>query len=237
MRIATYQPACTSDEAEAVACLRIALSEAEAAGVDLLCFPECYIGGYFPNDREATARASYEVRSPAFEALLQRVGAFETTLVVGIAERRGEHLFNTALVVAQGRLVGRYAKARPNEAFFQAGHAFPVFDIAGTQVGINICNDANYQEIARAVATAGAEGIVMPLNNLLRRGVAEAWRERHVANLQARARETGCWVVASDIVGETPQRIAYGNSAIVDRAGRVLARVPEGSVGSVCHDL
>ncbi|MDJ0974660.1 MAG: carbon-nitrogen hydrolase family protein [Planctomycetota bacterium] len=237
MRIAVHQPAPTEDVAEAVATLQDALRDAERHAVDLVCFPECYIGGYFPNDREATARAAYALESAAFEALLEAIGHFEATLVVGLAETRGPNLFNTALAIRHGEVVCRYAKARPNEAFFEPGDAFPTFDVAGRRIGINICNDANFPEVAAATRAAGAEGIVMPLNNLLRRQVAEAWRPRHLGNLVARARETGSWIASSDIVGETPARIAYGCAAVVSAAGDVLARVPEGALGSTRCDL
>ena len=237
MRIVAYQPPATADVAEAVERLRDALAKADAEGIDLVCFPECYIGGYFPNDRAATERAAYEVGSATLERILRQIGVFKATLVVGIAERRGAQLFNTALVITGGAVVGTYAKARPNEAFFTPGSAFPTFSIAESSFGINICNDANHPDVARTVADSGAHGIVMPLNNLLRHEVAEAWRERHLANLVARARETGCWVVSSDIVGVTAERVAYGTTAIVGTDGRVLARVPEGVDGFVWQDV
>ena len=237
MRVAAHQPPATDSVDEALERLGAALRRAEAAGVDLVCFPECYVGGYFPNDHHATDRVAYEVGTPAFDGLLRRIGRFEATLVVGIAERRGAELFNTALVVRQGALIGRYAKSRPNEAFFTAGGEHPTFAAAGTRFGINICNDANSPEVAAATAEAGAQVIVMPLNNLLRFEVDRLWRERHVANLVARARETGCWVVSSDIVGRTAERVAHGCAAIVDPLGRLLARVPEDREGVVTHDL
>ena len=101
MRVAAWQPRFTHDVAEAVEQVRDALRRADADGVDLVCFPECYVGGYFPHDRRATERVAYDLASPAFAALLQWIGAFDATLVVGIAERRGTDLFNTALVVTR----------------------------------------------------------------------------------------------------------------------------------------
>jgi len=237
VRVAAWQPPVTRDVDEALVRLRAALREADAGGVDLVCFPECYVGGYFPSDRAATERVAYEIGTPSCQALLERIGRFDATLVVGIAERRGTELFNTALVVARGEIIGRYAKARPNEAFFTPGDEHPMFTVAGVRVGINICNDANHPEVAAATAAAGAAGIVMPLNNLLRFEVDTVWRERHLANLVARARQTGCWVLSSDIVGRTDERVAHGCAAVVDASGRVLARVPEDVEGVVTHDL
>ena len=90
MRVAAYQPEATNDEAEAVGLLRQALCHADRSQVDLVCFPECYIGGYYPNDRVATERAAYRIGTPRFEILLRRIGRFKATLVIGIAGQVGD---------------------------------------------------------------------------------------------------------------------------------------------------
>jgi predicted amidohydrolase len=77
----------------------------------------------------------------------------------------------------------------------------------------------------------------MPLNNRMRRSNADAWRHRHIENLEARARETGCWVVSADIVAEGETRMSYGCTAIVTPDGTVAARVPEKTVGQVVYDV
>ena len=124
-----------------------------------------------------------------------------------------------------------------NEAFFSPGTESLIFRTTGTAFGINICNDANYPEVALATARDGARGIVMPLNNFMRRSNAEIWREKTLRNLMERARDTGCWVVSSDVVGEDDERISHGCTAIVSAQGEVLARVPENVEGVCVHDI
>jgi predicted amidohydrolase len=72
---------------------------------------------------------------------------------------------------------------------------------------------------------------------MLRAETAERWRDKHVENLIVRAKETGAWVISSDVVGERENRIAYDCSAIVNPDGIPEARVPETSPGMVVVEI
>ena len=151
-------------------------------------------------------------------------------------------MFNSAFVIEQGRIVGRFAKAYPNEPGVAAGREFPVFDRGGTRYGINICNDANHPDAAARIAEQGAGAILYPLNNMLRPEVAERWRERSVENLIARARQTGCWIASADVAGpsvagSSGDRISYGCTAIVAPDGTIVSRVEELREGVAMWDV
>jgi len=208
---------------------------AEAEGVALLLFPEAWLLGHAYD--AATIRARAEAAATALPALCDRVAAFPTTLVVGAFEAGGRRLFNHAVVIEGGRVVGRYAKAHPNEAGVTPGTAFPIFERSGLHYGINICNDANHPEAAARLAEQGADLILLPLNNLLRPETAERWRAKSLANLVARARETGCWVVSADVAGTVDDRLSYGCTAIVSPQGNLVARVPELQEGVAMVDI
>ena len=64
----------------------------------------------------------------------------EPVIVVGLIEKEGGNFYNTALAIERGTVVARYRKTyllRGEQAVFQPGEAFPVFDVP--KVGINIC--------------------------------------------------------------------------------------------------
>lgn len=74
---------------------------------------------------------------------------------------------NVALVLdRQGRLLGGYRKVHTieNEEAYGTvpGDAWPVFDVAGARVGIQICHDNSFVESARCLALNGAEIIFWP---------------------------------------------------------------------------
>ncbi|WP_066726932.1 carbon-nitrogen hydrolase family protein [Sphingomonas pituitosa] len=236
MRVAAVQCRPVFDDAEQ-ACGAIVerLRWADAEGVDLLLFPEAWLLGH--SYEEGTIRARAEAGAAALAALCERAAGFATTLVVGAFEALDGKWFNSAFVIEAGHIVGRYAKAHPNEAGVTPGAEFPVFTRSCLRYGINICNDANHPEAAARLVEQGAQLILYPLNNLLRPAIAERWRAKSLANLVARARETGCWVVSADVAGSCGGRLSYGCTVIVSPGGDVIARVRELDEGVAMVDL
>lgn len=237
MRIASVQCFPLADDA-AAACAQIVdrLHWAAQAGVDLILFPEAFLLGHSYDGEVIRARAA-RASDTALPQLCREVAAFPTTLVVGAFELVDGAMLNSALVIEGGRIAGRYAKAHPNEPGVTAGQAFPTFQRSERRYGINICNDANHPEAAARLAAQGADLILYPLNNVLRPETAERWRTKSLENLIARARQTGCWVVSSDVAGKSGDRLSYGCTALVAPDGTVVARVPEMQCGAILHDL
>ncbi|GAA0338189.1 hypothetical protein GCM10009087_55840 [Sphingomonas oligophenolica] len=237
MRVAAFQrlPACDDIDAGAEALLAD-LEWADARGVDLALFPEAHLGGHAYLAATIESRAM-RLDGEAVRHLLLRLAAIRSTAVLGLFEWRGEQIYNSAIVVQRGRIIGGYSKAHPNEERIAPGNAFPIFECAPRRFGINICNDANHPHAAQAVADAGAALICFPLNNLLPPDVAERWRERHIANLVARARQTGCWILSADAAGEQGGLVGYGCTALVSPDGDVVAQAREGIDDVVVHDL
>ncbi|MFZ6647708.1 carbon-nitrogen hydrolase family protein [Undibacterium sp. TJN25] len=210
--------------------------------VDLAVFPECYLQGY-ASDTDTVSRRALVLQGDDFQGFAKALADFRTDLIVGLAERRpgaggaGVEFYNTAVVMRSGRLLGRYAKAHPNEAAFAAGKDFPVFDRAGWRYGINICNDANFADVALEISHQGASLLCYPLNNMLLPATAQQWRSKSLQNLQQRALDTGCWVVSSDVTGETVGKMSYGCTCIVSPNGTLVKQVPEGEEGVVMLDI
>lgn len=225
------------DDARA-ACAAVAadVSWAASQGADLAVFPETYLHGH-SYDRETIACRARTLTDPEVRGLAESLSGFPVTVVAGMFERRGNSLRNVALVLRSGEIAGIYAKARPNEDGVEAGEDMPVFDADGFRFAINICNDANDPDLARRARKGGASMLCYPLNNVLPPATANRWRERSTGNLVARARETGCWAVSSDVSGTCGTRMSFGCTAIVSPDGEIRARVPEGETGGILLDL
>jgi predicted amidohydrolase len=237
MRIAAFQRFPLFDDITGIVSrLCEDLAWCDAQSVDLALFPEAYLQGY-AIDRETIARRALSLGDETMADVFSSLTPFKATLVLGTIERRDALLLNTALVIREGRPIGAYAKTRIYEPGFDAGSDYPVFERDGWRFGINICNDANFAEPALAVARQGARLICYPLNNMLRPKNAEKWRARSPANLSARARETGCWVVSADVVGQHADQLSYGCSCVVDPRGSIRDCVPEGEEGTLLFDL
>jgi predicted amidohydrolase len=182
---------------------------AQAQGASLLCFPEGFLQGYLTEEMSAR-RCALELSSPEFVGVLSRLPKAGPMIVMGMIEAEAGRLFNTAIVVKHGVLVGRYRKSHllDGEKMFDAGIDSRAFEAGGLRFGINICYDTNFPQAARKVADLGASLIVCPANNMLPRKTAEALKEKHNAVRGERCRETGLWLVSADVIGEHEGRIA-----------------------------
>jgi predicted amidohydrolase len=173
--------------------------------------------------------------------MLKRLATIRATVILGFIERRLASFYNSAMVLSEGRIVGVYSKANPNEQGFQPGTEFPVFDVSGWTFGINICYDGQFPETAQRIADQGARLLCYPLNNMLRPPNAAYWRERTVGILQERALQTGGWVVSADVVGKITgyhaNEMSYGCTCIIRPDGEVVARVTELREGVAMFDL
>jgi 5-aminopentanamidase len=214
------------------------LAAADSQLVDLVCFPECYLQGYLCDGPSAQAYG-LRLKSAAFGAVLARLSRFRCMFVFGLIEKEGDRLFNSAVVVRHGELLGCYRKTHllGGEAIFEPGTSYPTFEIRGLRFGINICYDTNFPEAAAAVAAQGGSLIVCPANNMMRLEAAERWKPLHNEIRAKRARETGCWLLSSDVTGARDSRISYGPTAVIDPNGRVRGQVPLLKSGMVSAEV
>ncbi|TDO31298.1 carbon-nitrogen hydrolase family protein [Paractinoplanes brasiliensis] len=196
-----------------------------AGGVDLLVFPECFLQGYRPT--------AEHVRRYAMSCSDIRLDVPQT-VVLGMIERDGGNYYNTAAVIAGGRVVGAYRKTflTRGESVFTAGGSYPVFETAGTPFGINICFDGQYPHAAREVARRGAKLLVFPAQNMMRRQNAYGWKERHNELRRKRVAETGLWLASADVTGERGgTHVGLGPTCVLNPAGETVASVPLGTTG------
>ena len=211
---------------------------AHAHGAKLVCFPECYLQGYVVNEVR-TPKLAISLASGKFASILQRLAHLNPILVIGLIELDEEKVFNTAVVVKQGKLLGRYRKSNltPGESVFEPGDDYPLFQVDGLRFGINICFDLNFPETAKAVADQGADLLVCPCNNMMGLKAAETWKFKHNEIRAQRTIETGLWLISSDVTGEQNGRVSYGPTAVINPAGVVVAQVPLMEAGFVYQDI
>jgi predicted amidohydrolase len=224
------------DAAASLRIIRLHMMQADNKGVDILCFPECFLQGY-TLDTQQTKERALDLSSPEFEAILSELAEYKTTVILGLIEKDNKGFYNTAAVIRQGKVLGKYRKVHLFEENFQPGTEQPVFLLDDLKFGVNICYDARFSEGATALSSQGAKIIFYPLNNRLPSAKAAMYRNEHITNLIDRAKESSCWVVAADVVAEDEDFTGYGCTAIVDPEGNVAARVAEREVGMVTFKI
>jgi predicted amidohydrolase len=101
-------------------------------------------------------------------------------IVAGLVERDGPLVYNVAVLIGpDGQLVGKYRKVCLPRSEIAAGIApgsdYPVFSTRFGRVGLMVCYDGFFPEVARALSNRGAEVIAWPVwgcNPLLARARA-----------------------------------------------------------------
>ena len=238
MRIAAAQtPEFRNDIAAALDWAENAVVAATAEGAALLCFPEAYLQGYLTDT--SAHDVAIDLRSDAFAAIASWLSRPGLSIVLGLIERDGDQIYNTAVVLADGRLSGHYRKVNllDGERVFTAGTETPVFEVGGLRFGVNICFDTNVPAAAAAVRDRGAELIVCPANNMMPADRAAIWKDRHNAVRGERCRETGLWMISADVTGTRAGRVAWGPTAVLNPSGELVAQLPLDAPGLLVFDL
>lgn len=215
--------------------------EGEDKNIDLLLFPECFLSGYILDESYRAAYA-FDFESEQFAEVLNELKNVKPVLVFGLCEKQAGKLYNSAVVVDKGKIVGVYRKMHligSNELFFTAGTDYPIFEVKGLKYGINICYDTQFADAEKALADQGARALLSPAQNMLRRKTAEYWKDKHSEIVVKRVEETGLWFVRSDITGVRPPG-QYGvecPTLAMNPKAEIVAQVPLMTVGMITVDI
>jgi predicted amidohydrolase len=198
-----------------------ALADARAAHAGLLVLPECALTGYRYDSAADVREFSLDARDERLRALADAAVAAHTTIVVGYLERSRDAVHNTAAVLGADGAVHHVRKthlpALGADRFVTAGDRLgEVVDTPAGRVGVAICYDFRFPEVARALALARAEVIAVPVNW----STDVAVLSQHV--VPARAVENRVFVAVADRAGTAAGVTHLGASQIVDPAGERL---------------
>ncbi len=238
MRIASFQRFPVFDDAKAAADVLLRdLLWASGEAVDLAIFPEGYLQGH-SYDRAIIDRRALAVDDPLLLDLLKPLHQAKTAAIVGFFERRGEHLYNSAMLIEGGEITGVYAKANPLEDGCTSGDEFPVWKRGGQAFGINICSDFREPRLSDRLVESGASVICAPLNMMIRAHKVDQWREPAIESLRSCAIRTGCWVISSDVVGDNGEGwMSCGCTLAVSPDGTIVEKVAEWEEGTILIDI
>lgn len=182
---------------------------------DLIVIPELFNTGYnFRTQAEVEKVAEPIPTGTTTEALKDLSKRDGATVVAGMAERKGQSLYNSAVILKDGRYLGTYRKVHlfyNEKKFFKRGNEFKVFG----RVGVMICFDWFFPESARSLMLKGAEIIAHPSNLVL---------PHCPDSMKTRALENRVYTVTADRVGVERGLRFIGLSQIINPRGRILYR-------------
>jgi predicted amidohydrolase len=226
MKVAAYQaPLRATGSADVLALIREQVGWCESNDVEILCCPEGVLGG-LADYATRPADIALDVKGGQLDALLAPLASDRVATILGFTEiDRGGRLYNSAAVFHKGAVVGTYRKLYPaiNRSVYSAGDKTPVFTVGSLTFGILICNDSNYYELARIMASRGAAALFVPTNNGLPPTKAGPELVAEARNVDiARAVENSVYVIRADVAGRAEGLLSYGSSAIINPDGILL---------------
>ncbi|GMP84030.1 hypothetical protein CsSME_00037720 [Camellia sinensis var. sinensis] len=234
-KIGLCQLLVTADKERNIAHARQAIEDAAKRGAQLVVLPEIWNSPYsndsFPvyaEDIDAGGDAS-----PSTTMLSEVASLLKITIVGGsIPERCGDRLYNTCCVFdTDGKLKAKHRKIHlfdidiPGKISFQesktltAGETPTVVDTEVGRIGIGICYDIRFQELAMLYAARGAHLICYPGAFNMTTGPL------HWELLQrARAADNQLYVVTCSPARDAGAGyVAWGHSTLVGPFGEILA--------------
>jgi beta-ureidopropionase len=223
------------------------IAKAAAEGAQITCLQEIFNGPYFPAEQDPKWYATAERDDgPTVTRMRELARDHGMALVVPFYEEAQSGVYyNSAVVIERdGTVLGKYRKTHIPQVgpcfwekfYFKPGNlGYPVFDTSVGRVGLIICYDRHFPEVARELGLKGAELVFNPSATVesLSRYLWELEQPAHaVAN--------GFWVAAINRVG-TEEPLSsyrfYGSSYFCDPRGQIVARASEDADEVLVADL
>ncbi|MCD8566617.1 MAG: NAD+ synthase [Alphaproteobacteria bacterium] len=200
----------------------------EAKTADLVIFPELTLSGYPPEDL---------VLKPAFidaihiqiETLCEASKHLPAAALVGTPWREQGKIYNAALLIEGGEIVSVTLKNHlPDYGVFDELRTFTpgplpdVVEFRRHRLGIMICEDMWYKDVAFHLKTEGAEILIVPNGSPFEAGKDQPRKELAIA----RAKETGLPLLYVNQVGGQDDLVFDGGSFAVDAKGAITTQLP-----------
>ena len=223
------------------------IADAAGQGAQVVGLQEIFHGPYFCAEQDPKWYGTAEPEDgPTVSRMREVAREHGIVLVVPWYEEEQPGVYyNTACVIERdGTVLGKYRKTHiPHvgpcfweKFYFKPGNlGYPVFDTSVGRLGLIICYDRHFPEVARELGIKGAEIVFNPSATVesLSRYLWELEQPAHaVAN--------GFWMAASNRVGvEAPLNPAkfYGSSYFCSPRGKIIAQASDSEDEVLVADL
>jgi predicted amidohydrolase len=216
---------------EAVSFYLEKIDQIRGLGIDLVCLPENI------NTDEVVTDDKWKlietIPGPTTERLAAKAREHNVYIAASIAERDGDTRYNTAVLIDRaGRIVAKYRKTHltVNEQLVSGitpGREFVVHPTDFGNIGLLVCYDHHYPEVARILALQGADILVMP-NAADSREKGSLWESA----MRMRAVDNHVHIVSAVNFGRS---LVVGPDGVIKAINQKVEKEPGGLVHAVCE--
>jgi predicted amidohydrolase len=214
------------DKRHNVKMMRKQVANARRKGANLVVFPELSLTGYVT--RDITYSLAEPIPGPSTHLLEETTKKEGVHLIFGMMERSDKVsavVYNTAVLLGPDGLIGKYRKMHlpthsvfEEKRYYRLGYEAPTFQTDIGKLGIMICYDVFFPEIARLLRLKGAQLIIcISASPAVRRKFFEALTV-------ARAIENTSFLAYVNLVGIEDGLQFWGGSRLIAPNGSVIAQ-------------
>lgn len=208
--------------------IRDARAQAARDGAQLAVFPELTVSGYPPEDLVLKA-AFLDAVETAVAELAHDTADGGPALLIGAPWRVGNCVHNAVLLLDKGAVAATRLKHHlPNYGVFDEARVFtpgPVpgpIQFRGVRLGVMVCEDMWFADVAETLAECGAEILVVPNGSPFELGKGDVRLHRAVE----RVAETGLPLLYVNQLGGQDELVFDGASFALDAEAKLLLRLP-----------
>ncbi len=216
------------DVAGNLALARAARGEAAKRGADLVVFTELNIAGYPPEDL-VLKPAFQEACRAAVESLAADTADGGPGVIVGAPWVDAGRLHNTALLLDGGKIAAlRHKHELPNYGVFDEKRVFAAGPLPGpivfrgVRLGLMVCEDMWFPDVAECLVESGAEILVVPNGSPFE---IDKLDERIALGVQ-RVVETGLPLIYVNQIGGQDELVFDGASFVLNADRQLAAQMP-----------
>ncbi len=223
--------------------LRMVQAAADA-GADLVLFAEAALTGLINNDDPAhDIPLAQPIPGPATEAFAAAARARHLWLGVGLLEREGSRLYDTAVLFSPaGDIVLKYRRISPGWHGRQAdpliyGHGvdIPTVQTPWGKVAFLLCGDLFAAELVQRVRTLGVDWVLLPFARAFDDGIMDQarWDREEMEAYCRQVRAIGVTTLLVNYLAgdDLEEDSTCGGAWVISADGEVLARYPLGQEG------
>lgn len=178
---------------------------------------------------EDVATLAETVDGPSLMEVRELCRAHNIYTTIGFAEdgQNGNYYISSALIDNKGEVLGVYRKIHLFDSesnYFTAGSSFEVIDTPLGKIGLMICYDVEFPEIARALKLMGADIIVIVNANM------HPYELHHNLYARCRAMENEIPVIICNRLGVEGELDFCGDSMAIDATGEILLSLNDNEI-------
>jgi predicted amidohydrolase len=196
-----------------------AVVKAKEEHAQIVIFPELFLSGY--SIGENVSEMAETIDGPFMTKVRNVCKEHGLYAVLGFPEdgQDGNYYISSVLIDDRGEVLGVYRKVHLFDAekhYFQPGSAFEVIETPLGSIGMMICFDVEFPEMARALKLLGADVIVIINANM------HPYEMHHHIFALSRAMENEIPVMICNRLGKEGELDFCGDSMVIDAAGNIL---------------